>query len=570
MLATSQIQYLLNDYLLVIIFIRDLFPQEYFQSGTLLKNKSNQSDLFIQLREGTFDAINDRFVERMLFSIYLDQHNPQSLQETYVFDLDYESQNVTVVSGRINEGKVIKDLIEMLQELDPLPCRKYFSFSLLFNEFCPYSYQPKGFEDTGNFASKIILDIDTLKKLQTLNVSIQVGVKSEGNEVDLLRKEFRFPDFAYGVVGLFGLTAELEDPQLIPDPLDLEIFLGNDQARNIPETQVFVDLTSDVEKVEVEMIERGVVLNSDTLGIAVIPLPLRKTMVTPPILHNEHVFSSELFLRLQLQRGPQISPFKDPNTLGCKTCKTQLNHASYGFYDIPSFPISCFLCTFTEFDIDFLLLTKIRQIVHFLISTKEFPTFSQIFSLFRVRENSLATQIFNKLFLDGLIYNSQRPSYKKGTVDFEQGCTELIPTINGIKDQRGVELVIGRAYYILFSPLSGISVGDISLEAMSIYFPNYSSVSFEKNFRANLKTFKRSLGLKALSLANNASLVSENLTQGSQASVTDSQTRDLGFEESLAYLLNTQVDLNSNHTVNELSRKFERVWDPRATKKVKY
>ncbi|KAG8706135.1 DNA binding protein, partial [Ceratobasidium sp. 423] len=145
------------------------------------RNFSTEADSLLDYIDGIYDALEKQYLKSFVFAIYLDEENPNNLVEAYTFTISYQKvadTDVTApvmslatnisrmglmdgedpVSTATTNGRVptlgdvkrsvrllIKRLVAVCQQLDPLPDRRFATFKIHYNDTVPPEYEPPHF-----------------------------------------------------------------------------------------------------------------------------------------------------------------------------------------------------------------------------------------------------------------------------------------------------------------------------------------------------------------------------------------------------------------------------------------
>ncbi|CEL59650.1 Meiosis-specific protein HOP1 OS=Saccharomyces cerevisiae (strain ATCC 204508 / S288c) GN=HOP1 PE=1 SV=2 [Rhizoctonia solani AG-1 IB] len=160
-------------------------PGQVSSSSTKVKvikrGFSTEADSLLDYIDGIYDALDKQYLKSFVFAIYLDEENPNNLVEAYTFTISYQTIADTdiiapvmslatsisqmdlvdaedpvaaaAVNGRVPTlGEVkrsvrllVKRLISVCQQLDPLPDRRFATFKLHYNDKTPQDYEPPNF-----------------------------------------------------------------------------------------------------------------------------------------------------------------------------------------------------------------------------------------------------------------------------------------------------------------------------------------------------------------------------------------------------------------------------------------
>ncbi|KAJ1308755.1 hypothetical protein OPQ81_004446 [Rhizoctonia solani] len=145
------------------------------------RNFSTEADSLLDYIDGIYDALEKQYLKSFVFAIYLDEENPNNLVEAYTFTISYQNvadTDVTApimslatnmsemglmdaedpVSAATTNGRIptlgdvkrsvrllIKRLVAVCQQLDPLPDRRFATFKIHYNDTTPPEYEPPHF-----------------------------------------------------------------------------------------------------------------------------------------------------------------------------------------------------------------------------------------------------------------------------------------------------------------------------------------------------------------------------------------------------------------------------------------
>lgn len=175
---------ILRSSLSSIAYLRYLFPEESFTdsqlAGLKIKSLVPKDNPEIQaltdwLEKGVFDALEKHYLRALVFSIFKEYNNPNSLLESYTFKFSYPSDGeislnvITSAKGHestemnyMNREQIqqawctmIRTLITLSHTLPPLPSQRHMAMRLYYyEEITPPDYEPPGFSratDAPNF-----------------------------------------------------------------------------------------------------------------------------------------------------------------------------------------------------------------------------------------------------------------------------------------------------------------------------------------------------------------------------------------------------------------------------------
>ena len=198
---------ILRSSLASIAYLRYLFPEDNFSETQLagLKIKSlipnNNPEIAAMtewLEKGVFDAIEKHYLRALVFCVFSEFNNPQSLLESYTFKFTYPSDgNVglglsATVDGKTKEMSymtreeiqqawcmMIRSLITLSHTLPPIPCDRHIAMRLFYyDDVTPEDYEPPGFQEcTDAPPFEFVADAEC--------VEIGGGVKTKHHSVSL-------------------------------------------------------------------------------------------------------------------------------------------------------------------------------------------------------------------------------------------------------------------------------------------------------------------------------------------------------------------------------------------------
>ncbi|KAG7195579.1 DNA binding protein [Scheffersomyces spartinae] len=133
----------------------------------LIKGSNQNVDRFLSwIDSGVSDAIMRRALKGLQLTIASDSDHPDEPRECYLFMISYNHKSISVssqnsictidsahsmtTSTRDKLRTLLKNLIDITEDLNTLPSLKRISINLLINETSPKYYQPSGFRSTGS------------------------------------------------------------------------------------------------------------------------------------------------------------------------------------------------------------------------------------------------------------------------------------------------------------------------------------------------------------------------------------------------------------------------------------
>ncbi|CAE1230074.1 HORMA domain-containing protein 1,HORMA domain-containing protein 2 [Acanthosepion pharaonis] len=170
-----------------ITYLRAMFPEQAFGDRSLeelnLKILRDDSSCpgacqVIKWMKGCFDALDKKYLERLIIGIYTNPNDLNSIIESYTFKFSYTQNGIDIyrngnkITGAETATETRKATIQLLrtiivlnQTLKPLPDDVWLTVKLYYHdEVTPPDYEPPGFKAADSDTSKTILD-KTSKKL---------------------------------------------------------------------------------------------------------------------------------------------------------------------------------------------------------------------------------------------------------------------------------------------------------------------------------------------------------------------------------------------------------------------
>lgn len=135
---------------------------------TLVRGKTNEADILLDwLDSGVFQSIKLKYLKALSFGIFLNENDPSTLIENYIFNFTYDDINnnikmnistktnnfdnndsISILDLRKQVQQLMRRFIILTQSLEPLPIKKFLSMHLIFNSNTPQNYQPNHFKDS--------------------------------------------------------------------------------------------------------------------------------------------------------------------------------------------------------------------------------------------------------------------------------------------------------------------------------------------------------------------------------------------------------------------------------------
>ncbi|CAL8339399.1 HORMA domain-containing protein 1 isoform X1 [Gadus morhua] len=155
-----------------ITYLRGLFPEKAYgikhveeQKVMILREERScpGASQIVQWMQGCFDAIQKKYLRKVVLSIYTDPDNPKLVTEFYQFkiiysaegpQMEFESNNnckgAAMVCGNTKKASIllVRKLYTLMQILGPLPDNVCLNMKLgYYDEVTPKDYQPPGFKE---------------------------------------------------------------------------------------------------------------------------------------------------------------------------------------------------------------------------------------------------------------------------------------------------------------------------------------------------------------------------------------------------------------------------------------
>jgi hypothetical protein len=177
-----------------IAYLRYLFPEDNFSETQLagLKIKSllpkqnpDIEALTNWLEQGVFDAIERHYLRALVFSIFGEYNDPNSLLESYTFKFSYPADGQMsmdlIASAKGADTKemtymtreeiqqawctMIRSLITLSHTLPPLPSQRHIAMRLFYyDDVTPDDYEPPGFRQATDAPEfEFLADVETVE-----------------------------------------------------------------------------------------------------------------------------------------------------------------------------------------------------------------------------------------------------------------------------------------------------------------------------------------------------------------------------------------------------------------------
>ncbi|XP_021508187.1 HORMA domain-containing protein 2 [Meriones unguiculatus] len=179
-----------------ITYLRGLFPESSYRDRhlddlnlkILREDKKCPGSLhIIKWIQGCFDALEKRYLQMAVLTLYTNPKDPEKVTEIYQFKfkytrkgttMDFDSSSASFESGTNSENVkkacslLIRQLYTLMQSLEPLPDDVILTMKLhYYNSVTPQDYQPPGFREGMN-SQLLLFDGEPL--------SLRVGSVSSG------------------------------------------------------------------------------------------------------------------------------------------------------------------------------------------------------------------------------------------------------------------------------------------------------------------------------------------------------------------------------------------------------
>ncbi|XP_008331846.1 zebrafish testis-expressed 38 [Cynoglossus semilaevis] len=152
-----------------ITYIRGIFPEDAYRSRYIedlcvkvLREDFNRPGAckVVKWMMGCFDALEKQYLQIVFIGVHTNPDEPNCIIESYQFKIKYTDQGPEMdilrnnlemeVTADVKTASVllIRKLILLLQNLDPLPKKVYLNMKLYYyDEVTPEDYQPPGFKE---------------------------------------------------------------------------------------------------------------------------------------------------------------------------------------------------------------------------------------------------------------------------------------------------------------------------------------------------------------------------------------------------------------------------------------
>ncbi|MCJ1333678.1 DNA binding protein [Thelotrema lepadinum] len=125
----------------------------------LQRSKSQIGEKLYCWLEGIFHALAQKYLDSAQLSIILDQSHPNNVIESYNFTFSYatgpgavyptqspDKPPITIAKAKENLCTVVRHLVSLCQTMPNLPDRRFLTTHLFYNDECPPTYCPPGFQ----------------------------------------------------------------------------------------------------------------------------------------------------------------------------------------------------------------------------------------------------------------------------------------------------------------------------------------------------------------------------------------------------------------------------------------
>ncbi|KAI5955715.1 hypothetical protein KGF54_001217 [Candida jiufengensis] len=387
----------------------------YIRTKKLIPGVTELGNQMIKyIEEGVKDAIEKSYLKAIQFTIKTPKNDEFTVAESYVFGIDYKTNQVTLSNGFSQDSNfstkildhdeiicqiqnMIRKLILLTQSFDLLSKKKEISIKLLFNNTCPKDYQPPHFHDASDLPPTTI-------KINDDGNSNDLGLISTG------RHNVQLNVFVESREEENNENSRLFDPFDIFDT-DVDGDIDFDQAKPL-------------EDIPASSLRLDSYLNSNMD---------QDTGITQYLSKSANVTTASSF--------------------GCKKCFKELNHIEYGYIIPARKSIICYDCLFPDGNRNVQLLIKIRILWNYLLNN-EFPNdFLKVLNLSLNNDQQLIKTIFNWFFKYSILMTVNRAQIEVDSSSYVKGCGTFTPMIDGIIDQNGSILKKELMYFIAFIPV---------------------------------------------------------------------------------------------------------------------
>ncbi|KAK6201354.1 HORMA domain-containing protein [Scheffersomyces amazonensis] len=456
----------------------------FIRLKTLKRNFCEASDTFLNWIElGVYQAISLKYLKAIQFSIYFNKGHPEDVSECYFFSFDYENNALQVnsstsanipISSRLDTREKVMDLIKRLilitQNLDPLPDESYISMRLLYNNSCPAGYQAPIFKDASDMPVATVRTGNYQKSFQSVG-DINIG-------------------FNKSCVGIITQCCLDETAYIIPiDPFGLV-------EEDIPAEDEFGSVLSyGPNIIEIPSISIGE-NNQEDITADSGPLTLKDIVADKLSLEpTQRMISNQKPFVWTFPEKECISGCSSETTTGCIKCRRKIIPVCYGNYnDRDLLLIKCYACCFENevLDIHLIMLMKARFLWIHLMYEENFPSSKGMYELLnldvnKAEDNVIMETILNIFFGEDVLCISSKPFTKIYSSELVHGHGTFKPlTANLVYDNE--RLLETKQYYIGFMPK--IHPDPSFYDFKNLLFPNH--VRTRKNvILNNLSKFKK-------------------------------------------------------------------------------
>ncbi|CCH63128.1 hypothetical protein TBLA_0J01320 [Henningerozyma blattae CBS 6284] len=440
-ISTEQSQRLIQTMLTMsfgcLTFLRGLFPDDNFADQrfvpekieknynkdnvshansirikTLKRGKSNEADILLDwLEKGVFKSLKLKYLKGLSFGIFLDENNPSSLIENYIFTFEYgkndngikmsikndtsSNESISLLDSRIMVQQLMRRFIILTQSLEPLPQKKYISMHLIFNSNTPQSYQPSNFKDA-TYEEKPTIKIPTNNLISKSSTVGSLETKCHQVEITVLSTN----------------ESDLTNPEVDCDVIEpiSRFCLSPDQISGSRRGTI-----------------NGYDTQSQTGNILGNVLQSSQTSVQPTqyVAHQERDTECECGV---------ASPAKVTSTKICKICKKKVHGFCYGNIRENRVP-ACFMCCFgpelESKSSEFKDLMTLRKCYRTLSKKRSFPPSVMTFAEYMFRKEDITDEIKNRIAFAITIFFSDNTLSAQGNTD-QTGSQALRPNFVSI------------------------------------------------------------------------------------------------------------------------------------------
>eukprot|EP01105_Mastigella_eilhardi_P028073 TRINITY_DN9020_c0_g1_i5.p1 TRINITY_DN9020_c0_g1~~TRINITY_DN9020_c0_g1_i5.p1 ORF type:complete len:477 (-),score=136.57 TRINITY_DN9020_c0_g1_i5:59-1489(-) len=209
--SMSLMRNLLRTSLSCLTYLRHLFPEDCYEDKVLagvhiksLQGVNAESALLVKwLEEGVFDALTKKYLDTLVFCIFLDPGKPCTLLESYNYRFQYTAGHLhcqvehsgsgpgsalnvsprSFTKGYIKQQTIsmLRTMVMLAQTLNPLPSDRFLTIKLFYNATAPAEYEPPYFMSATKDPAMAFQSVPLMIKLgavQTPSHSLELRIKT--------------------------------------------------------------------------------------------------------------------------------------------------------------------------------------------------------------------------------------------------------------------------------------------------------------------------------------------------------------------------------------------------------